>query len=70
MITIFWLMDNNEYIEEFNELKKICTNCKFKLIAGNIKENGIFEDCIVIMSGKIFRKNISLLQRNFFIFSI
>jgi hypothetical protein len=65
-INIYWIMEDDEYIKQFNELRESFPDYKFKKNNGRNINQEIYEESIIITSGSIFRKNIKSIEGIFF----
>ena len=71
---IYWSMEDNQYNDQFNEIQKLFPDYKFRKLevteSKEIELDKIFDECILVMSGSIFKKNRDAIEKNCFLYKI
>lgn len=76
-VWISWAMSKDSYLNEFNNLKKNYKDTDYKFQQLDITETNeiinlsdIFDECILIMPGNVFRKNRDQIEQNCYLYKI
>lgn len=72
-LMVNWAMEDNQFTEEIEKLKPNYPNIEFHIMNTqnkDIKFSQIFDECIMIMSGSIFKKNRQKIEENCFLYRV
>lgn len=67
---IYWAMQNDQFINQFNDLQNTYKDYKFATLDSSRTDEKIFDECIIILDGSTFKKNVKLIEQSCYLYKI